>query len=136
MTAFTGFGQKDSVKKKIDSCICVTPGEMINAIRTSDTLDIAKQEIKALDTLNARLTKDLRKADSVIVKQDVLHLEDKAIIRTKDNIIDTKNQQNLLCLDFNSYLKLQIKAQKRKTTKVVAVATVIISGMAYLLTKK
>ncbi len=135
MTVCAGFSQPGSTNKK-DTCICVTPREMRNAIRSNDSLVVAREIILYQDSVVAEMRKGLDKFDSLVKKQDELHLADLRIINNLDSQNSTLTKSNSLSLDYNSYLKSQLKKQKRKTVVIAGMSVAVITGLSYLLISK
>ncbi len=134
MTVFAGYSQTDSTGKK-DTCICVTPKEMRNAVRVDDSLHIARDIISSQEIVIRGITSLQVKADQEIKKQEELHLADRKIIDNLDAQNSALDRSNKLSLDFNAYLHKQINHEKKKSIIIAGVSVTIITTLAYLLVK-
>jgi hypothetical protein len=137
MTVFAGYSQTGSADKKKDTtCVCVTPSEMRNAIRTDDSLRIAMEELAAKELVIRQALLNISQRDSLIKKQESLHAANLKIISNLESQTINMDRSNKLALDYNSYLKLQVRQAKKKTRTIAGLSVTVIGALTYLLIKK
>lgn len=130
MTAFVAFSQKDSTNKK-DTCFCVTPSQMRKAIQKDDSLQIIKDVVILQDQVISEMQNGLNKNDSLVKKYSTLVDANLKIIGNLDAQVSNLAKSNQLSLDYNSYLKKEIKKQKKKTFTIAGVSLSIISYLLF-----
>lgn len=106
---------------------------MRNAIRASDSLQIAKSELLLSRTVIDTMTAALGVRDKTIAEQDKLNRERLKIIDNLDRQNISLTKSNQLSLDYNSYIKKQLRLQKRKTVIISGVSISVIGTLTYLL---
>jgi hypothetical protein len=108
---------------------------MRDAIKTDDTLQIAKAVIVQQDTVIRDQKAIIAKSDSIILKQEELHVID---LRKINNLSDRETlltTANNLLLDKNSLLIEDKKKLKKKLGWLTGLSTAVIGGLVYLLVK-
>lgn len=134
-TVFAGYSQKDSAVAKKDTLVCVTVAEAINALKTSDSLRLAKQVIQEQDRA-INLQKVAAEKDQQIIRLSTnLNDVNNYKIANLDKQVETLTKTNLLLLDNQAYLKNRLRYQKKKTFFITSAFVTIIGTGIYFLAK-
>lgn len=135
LIVFAGYSQADSTTRK-DTCICISPKEMINAIRVDDSLQLSTAIIRQQDSIISSQKSIIIKSDSVIKKQDDLHVND---LNRIDNLLFQNRELtgiSSLSLTLVSDMKSQIGKERKKTLFIGGISIAIITSLSYLLVTK
>ena len=134
-TAFAGYSQRDSVAGKKDTLICVTPTELRNAVKTSDSLAVAKKLIQEQEK-TITLQKELSEKDKQLIQESArLNDANKFIIANLDKQVNNLTTTNRLMLDNEAYLKNRLLLQKRKTFFITSAFVTVIGSAVYFLAR-
>jgi hypothetical protein len=113
----------------------VTPGEIRTANMTYDTLRIAQKIISQQETVMKDQKAVIAKSDSIISKQEELHVIDLKKINNLNGQTTLLTTANNLLLDKNSLLIADKKKLKKKLGWLTGLSTTVIGGLVYLLVK-
>lgn len=120
---------------KKDTLICVTPTELRNAVKTSDSLAVAKKLIQEQEK-TITLQKELSEKDKQLIQESArLNDANKFIIANLDKQVNNLTTTNRLMLDNEAYLKNRLLLQKRKTFFITSAFVTVIGSAVYFLAR-
>lgn len=105
--------------------------DAVNAIKTQDSLQVMKQEVRSMNALVNKMDSAITKRDSIIQKQLFAADLQKGIINNLDTQVLSWSKLFEVSERNNEYLRKEVSRQRRSKAAIVILAIIAGGGILY-----